>query len=106
MRTLRFIVDQQIIKKDPSCNFDNIVPGTSGYLKAEFVFSSEWDKTIKVAAFYRNGHECSPMILKDGRSCLIPEEALKGRQLGIKLLGKNKKIRLTTNLIEVVQNGG
>lgn len=29
MRTLSFIVDRQIIKKNPECDFDNIVPGTS-----------------------------------------------------------------------------
>lgn len=106
MRTLKFIIDKQIIKKDPECDFSNIVPGTSGYLKAEFSFSSEWDKTIKVAAFYRNGHECSPMLLKDGKSCIIPAEALTGRRFGIKILGKADSIRLTTNIIEIVQNGG
>ena len=106
MRTLRFIVDKQIIKQDPECNFDNIVPGTAGYLRAEFSFSDEWDKTIKVVAFYRNGNECPPQILKDGKSCEIPAEALKGRQFSIKILGKNKDVRITTNEFEVVQNGG
>ena len=106
MRTLSFIVDGQIIKKDPECDFDNIVPGSSGYLVAKFTFSSEWDNTAKVAAFWRNGRECPPQILKDGRSCIIPSEALTKRSFHISVLGKNNKIKLTTNKIEVVQNGG
>lgn len=106
MRTLKFIVDRQIIRKDPDCDFDNIVPGTVGYLKAEFSFSSEWDNAIKVVAFYRNGKECPPRVLKNGRSCIIPEEALTSRKFAISLVGKTKKEKLTTNKIEILQNGG
>ena len=106
MRTLKFIVDKQIIKQDPSCNFDGIVPGTIGYLKAEFSFSSEWDDMVKVVAFYRNGYECPPKKLEDGKSCIIPSEALTNRKFTISVLGKNKDQQLTTNKIEVVQNGG
>ena len=106
MRTLSFIVDKQIIKKDPDCDFDNLVPGTTGYLEAKFTFSEEWDDTAKIVGFWRNGHECPPQILKDGRSCVIPSEALTSRQFKIQVLGKNQKITLTTNKIEVVQNGG
>lgn len=106
MRTLKFIVDRQIIIQDPECDFDKIVPGTVGYLKAEFSFSSDWDDTIKVVEFCRNGFECPPRILKNGKSCIIPEEALTNRRFTIRVIGKNKRIKLTTNKIEVVQNGG
>lgn len=106
MRTLSFIVDGQIIKQDPECDFSNLIPGTTGYLKAKFIFSKEWDNTAKVAAFWRNGQECPPQILKDGQTCIIPQEALTSRRFKISLLGKNEKIKLTTNKIEVVQNGG
>lgn len=106
MRYLNFIIDGQIIKKDPDCDFSNIVPGTTGYLIARFTFSEEWNNTVKVAAFWRNGHECPPQILKDGHSCVIPSEALTSRQFTISVLGKNEKIKLTTNKVEVVQNGG
>ena len=106
MRTLKFIVDRQIISQDPECDFDNIVPGTVGYLKAEFSFSSEWDDTIKVVAFYKNGKECPPKVLKNGKSCIIPEEALTNRRFAIRVIGKNERTKLTTNKIEVVQNGG
>lgn len=106
MRTLKFIVDGQIIKQDPNCDFSNLVPGSSGYLVADFSFSSEWDNTVKVAGFYRNGRECPPQILKDGHSCTIPEEALTNRKFEISILGKNEKMKIITNTIEIIQNGG
>ena len=51
MRTLKFIVHDQIVEKDPKCDFDNLVPGTEGYLRAVFSFSPEWDDCVRVAAF-------------------------------------------------------
>lgn len=106
MRTLKFKVDGQIITKHPDCDFSDLVPGTTGYLKAEFIFSNEWDGMVKVAEFWRNGYECPPQVLKDGKSCMIPPEALTSRQFKIGVLGKNKITTLTTNREEVVQNGG
>lgn len=106
MRTLKFIVDKQIIKKDPECDFDNIVPGSSGYLRVDFSFSSEWTNAIKVASFWKNGKECEPRQLVDGHSCIIPDEALTSRRFKIGLLGKDGEMRLNTNLIEIIQNGG
>lgn len=38
MRTLKFIVDEQIIRQDPNCDFSNLVPGSKGYLQAYFHF--------------------------------------------------------------------
>lgn len=108
MRTLKFRINRQIITQDPTCDFDDMVPGTEGYLKAEFEFSEEWDNLIKVVAFYRSGKECEPKILKDGKSCIIPSEALINRKFSISVIGRSidKKIKLTTNKIDVVQNGG
>ena len=51
MRTLKFIVEDQIIRPDPNCDFSGLVPGTKGYLKAEFAFSKAWDEYVKVAGF-------------------------------------------------------
>lgn len=34
MRTLSFIVDKQIIRKDPECDFSNLVPGTTRIYKS------------------------------------------------------------------------
>jgi hypothetical protein len=105
MRTLKFIVDGQIIKEDPACDFTGLVPGTAGYLKAEFKFSSEWDNAIKVVSFLKYGHECTPQLLKNGKSCTIPAEALTGRQFSIKVLGKTKDTKLTTNKRDIMQKG-
>ena len=54
MRTLKFIVEGQIIRPDPSCDFSGLVPGSEGYLRAEFSFSKDWVNTIKVVSFSRH----------------------------------------------------
>lgn len=106
MRTLKFIVREQIIELDPNCDFDGLVPGTEGYLRAEFSFSPEWDDTVRVAAFYRNDKECPPRVLENGKTCVIPAEALKSRKFEIQVLGKRENYKIITNKIEVNQNGG
>lgn len=89
MRTLRFMVDRQLIKQDPNCDFTGLVPGTEGYLKAEFSFSPEWEGCVKVASFFSvMGNEFPPQILTDGKTCMIPEEALRNRVFKIKVLGR------------------
>ena len=107
MRTLKFIVDNLIVTKDPDCNFDNLVPGTEGYLKAEFSFSPDWTGYKKVASFKSvMGVEYPPQVLKDGKTCLIPAEALKKRVIVIKVLGKKGDSMLVTNEVSVKQSGG
>lgn len=107
MRTLKFIVDKQIIRQDPNCDFSGLVPGTDGYLQAEFTFSSEWRDTVKVAAFYsRMGKEYPPQVLEDGKTCMIPAEALSKSIFGVKIIGKKEGLKLATNKILVWQTGG
>lgn len=107
MRTLKFIVDKQIISLNQSCDFTGLFPGSEGYLQAEFSFSPEWKNCTKVAAFYSNlGKEYPPQLLRDGRTCMIPAEALKGRKFKVQLIGKSGDIKLTTNKVTVSQNGG
>ena len=107
MRTLRFIVKGQIIEQDPNCSFENIVPGTRAYLKAKFLFDSDWDDFAKVAAFYDvMGREYTPQLLKEGNACLIPTEALRNRVFKVQVLGRKGDETLTTNKVEVHQNGG
>ena len=107
MRTLRFIVDGQIIRKDPDCNFENLVPGTEGYLRAQFSFSREWDGCVKVASFWSvMGKEYEPQVLTDGVSCMIPSEALERYSFDICVIGKKEKYRISTNKVTVYQNGG
>ena len=107
MRTLKFIVNGQSIALDPSCDISDLVPGTSGYVQAEFSFSKEWDSWIKVAAFYSNlGREFEPQVLKDGKVCEIPAEALKKSIFKVKVLGKRTGQSICTNSFTVYQKGG
>lgn len=108
MRTLKFIVEDQIIKQDPNCDFSGLIPGTEGYLQAEFSFSKEWRGCAKVASFYSNlGKEYEPQLLVDGRTCMIPAEALKGRIFKIKVTGRTRtNYKIVTNKVSVNQNGG
>lgn len=107
MRILKFIVDDQIIKQDPNCDFDNLVPGSEGYLFAEFAFSKAWEGTIKVATFHSPmGREYPPQALNDGKTCKIPAEALKHKKFKIGVIGKKDNIKIITNKVTVCQNGG
>lgn len=107
MRTLRFIVNGQIITQDPNCDFSNLVPGTEGYLQAEFRFSSEWRNCVKVAAFYSvSGDELPPQLLTNRNTCMIPAEALQRRSFKIQILGKGTNLTLTTDKVLVRQTGG
>lgn len=106
MRTLKFIVKGQILKPDPNCDFSNLVPGTEGYLKAEFTFSPDWEGCVKVVEFSSGGIEFEPKVLKSGKVCFIPKEALARQIFNVKVLGKQKDYRITTNKISISQNGG
>lgn len=108
MRTLKFIVEDQIITRDPECDFNDLVPGTEGYLRAEFSFSSEWAGCVKAATFFSMmGTEYPSLLLENGRYCMIPAEALKRRIFKVQVTGKGKGSKLLkTNKLMVIQNGG
>ena len=108
MRTLRFIVQNQIITKDPSCDFSGLVPGSDGSIQVKFTLSPEWRDAAVVVSFWSNmGVEYSPRILNEDHTCIIPTEALKRRVFKIKLIGKTPDgKRLSTNKVAVSQNGG
>lgn len=107
MRTLKFIVDGQTIKKDPSCDFEGLVPGTDKYLTVEFVFSPSWNQCVKAARFYSPlGKEYKPCVLSDGRKCVVPTEALTKRAFKVQVQGVGHNYTLTTNKVTVSQNGG
>lgn len=107
MRKLKFNVDNQIITRDPNCDFDNLIPGTKGYLRAEFAFTPDWNGWIKTATFYSAlGIEYGTKELKDGKSCAIPTEALKRRAFKIRITGEKNGSTITTNKVVVQQRGG
>ena len=108
MRTLKFIVEDQIIKQDPNCDFSGLVPGSEGYLRAEFALSSEWrEASAIVVSFWSDmGREYQPKVLNDDLTCTIPAEALEKRIFKIRLMGITKDDkRLSTNKVTVEQNG-
>jgi hypothetical protein len=107
VRTIKFIVNRQIIKKDPECDFGGLVPGSEGYLRAEFLFSPDWNGFAKVATFRSANKDYDPQILTDGMSCLIPKSVLARDAFKIGIIGKNQSGMLKpTNTVTIHQNGG
>lgn len=111
MRILRFIVDDEMIKQDPSCDFTGLFPGRNPNVKAEFVFSDEWKNTVKVAAFWSVlDSEYEPQVLNNG-CCNIPTEALSRASFKIQVIGRKTKpsfgkTTLSTNKLTIRQTGG
>lgn len=103
MRTLKFLVDGQSIRKDPSCDFSHIVPGTKGYLSASFDFSPDWDGCRKAAIFSCLGKNHPVPIINN--KCQIPEEALIYKYFKVQVVGEMDGYRITTNSEEVKQDG-
>ena len=105
MRTLRFIVEGETIRQDPSCDFSGLFPGRNPDVKAEFRFSPEWDSRVKVAAFWSTLNvEYKPQEIKDN-FCIIPSEALLRPIFKIQIFGKKHKNVLTTNKLDIRQSG-
>lgn len=107
MRTLRFIVDGQTIKQDPACDFNNLFSDRNFGICAEFIFSSEWNDKIKVAAFWSMlDREYEPQALDDENTCVIPSEAFARASFKIQVLGIRGPKKLVTNKLTVLQTGG
>lgn len=106
MRTLRFIVDGQTVKQDPTCDFSGLFLNKDSGVCAEFIFSSEWNDKIKVAAFWSMlDREYEPQAL-DNNTCIIPVEAFSRASFKIQVLGIGGHERLATNKLVVLQTGG
>lgn len=111
MRKLSFIVNNESIQKDPSCNFSGLFPGKNPDIEAEFSFSDEWNNTVKVVAFFSMlDAEYEPQVLVDN-SCKIPKEALSRAAFKIQVIGKKTrtsfgKDKLKTDKLTIRQTGG
>ena len=104
MRTLHFLVDGQMLSLDPNCDISGLVPGSTGKVRASFTFSREWGSVSKVVGFYsRLGKEYPPQLLRDGKTCFIPVEALQKQFFKLKVMGQNG---LVTNKLLIEQKGG
>lgn len=95
MRLLKFNVNAQQIQKDPTCDFNNIVAGTEGYLRAQFTFSPEWRDCVIVASFWRGTKEHAKVI--QNGACDIPTEVLTGPTFRVSVIGQRGDYRITTN---------
>lgn len=106
MRILRFIVNNDTITKDPSCDFTGLFPGSDLNVDAEFEFSKEWDGRVKVVAFWSMlGAEYPPQILDEFDTCHIPEEALVRPAFKVQIFGKSRKGLVQTNTVTIYQRG-
>ena len=111
MRILRFIIDNESIKQDPSCDFSGLFPGKNPDVRAEFIFSSEWENSVQVAAFWSMlDTEYEPQVVRDGK-CNIPKDALNRASFKVQLLGKKYEpalgtMTLSTNRLTIRQTGG
>lgn len=104
MRTLKFIIEGLSIRKDSQCDFSGIVPGTKGYLRAEFDFDYDWSSCKKMVVFSHPSIESIPVRVTNN-TCMIPEEVLKYRKFKMEVIGVKTGLRLATNKLEVEQNG-
>ena len=104
MRTLEFVADKQLLQKSPDCDFENIVPGSNGYLAAHFTFSEEWNGCVKAASFWYNGQEHAAILVDD--CCVIPGEALVGCKFKVSVTGsRSDGYRITSAKTTVRQEG-
>lgn len=108
MRVLVFNVKGQTIQPNSLSEISGLVAGTSGYIKAKFLFSDDWKGCAKVVAFNSvDGEEFEPKGLDAENSCLIPSEALEYHEFDMKVLGKGKgDYTITTRPIRIKQFGG
>lgn len=102
MRTLEFNLKEQVLSKDSSCDFSNIVSGTEGYLKAKFKFDKTWQGFGKVAVFVNLFTEYPALIGADG-TCSIPPKALTSSKFEVFVIGKKDERKLISSSIEVYQ---
>lgn len=107
MRVLKFIVNNNTIMQDPECDFSGLFPGKEKKVMAKISFSSEWDNSVKVVAFWSIlGAEYPPQILSDDNTCMIPVEALQRPAFKLQIFGKVKNKKLETTKLSVYQSGG
>ena len=107
MRTLSFIVEHDVIKQDPFCNFNGLFPAPNQKIQAHFAFSEEWTNIPKVVAFYSMlGKEFPPRLIDEENYCMIPPEALSLPTFKLQVLGNNQGKIIPTNTMTVYQKGG
>lgn len=102
MRELVFEVDGQRLKKQADCDFSGLVAGSEGYLKAKFIFSSEWDGCKKAASFWVDDKEHAK-LLDDADSCVIPIQASASEMFKVSVVGIRSGYKINSSKTKVRQ---
>ena len=104
MRILEFNVRKQRLTKKIGCDFDGLVAGSVGYLRARFLFlDNEWDKCdVKIVRFWVDNREHAVYIDENG-FCDIPPEVTAKQLFGVSLLGVAPGYKIETNRTIVKQ---
>lgn len=107
MRTLYFKVDGQNLYANSAADVSGLVAGTSGYIRARFLFSEAWKGCAKVVAFKSvSGEEFEPQKLDNENSCYIPDSALACHEFDMNVLGRGKGYTIVTRPVRIRQFGG
>lgn len=107
MKHIKLVVDGNVLKHPPNFTVDGLFPGMQEPVRLEFAFSPEWKSRVKVAAFYSLlGKEHTPQVLEDGKSCIVPVEALKTAAFQVQILGKGNGEKASTTKCTVFLKGG
>lgn len=107
MRTLEFILDKQILRKDPKCDYRNLILGTKGYLSFHFSFSKDWDGCNKAIQFLdKNDHEIDAFLLDDSDSITIPDEIAALQAISFRVHGVKNGYLIISSVITVYQKEG
>lgn len=99
MRILEFNVDKQKIVKGG--NFEGLIAGSKGYLKARFSFSSEWNGYRKAAVFKCLSGEYPVLI--NGCMCDVPDEVAACMSFKVSVVGKRGSETMPCGHVTVIQ---
>lgn len=107
MKNLKLIVHGGAIRPDPACDYSGLFPGMKEPVRIEFAFPAEWRNGVKVAAFWSMlGKEYPPRALHDGKSCVVPPEALCNAAFRVQIFGKLNGEKVSTAKYTIHLKGG
>lgn len=107
MQILKFHVSGANVEQVAARTPVKLFPGMTEPVRLEFTFSPEWENRVKVAAFWSMiGNEYTPQPLQDGKSCIVPVEALQRAAFKVQILGKRNGEKASTNRHTIYLKGG
>lgn len=106
MRTLHLLVTGNKLEKHPAYLFMGRRSEVGQPIKISVSFSPEWDRVVKVMAFYDHEHkECTPQEICNG-VCEVPPECLKNHTFYMRVLGLKDGKMIDTDMLSFMQIGG